>query len=37
VSTISLTSSTITITAGDVWELDITTGTSNWTGTVQCY
>ncbi|HEY1804955.1 MAG TPA: hypothetical protein VGG45_10795 [Terracidiphilus sp.] len=37
VSTFSLTSGTISVSQSDKWELDITTGTSNWTGTVQCY
>ena len=37
ISTFSLTSGTITITQGELWELDISTGTSNWTGVVQCY
>lgn len=37
VSTFSLTSGSISVSQGDVWELDITTGTSNWTGAVQCY
>jgi hypothetical protein len=37
VSSFSLTSGSITVTQGDVWELDISGGTSNWTGAVQCY
>ena len=37
VSTFSLTSGTISVSQGDKWELDITTGTAAWQGTVQCY
>jgi hypothetical protein len=37
VSTFALTSGTIDVTQGDKWELDITSGASDWTGMVQCY
>jgi hypothetical protein len=37
VSTFSLTSSTVPVSQEDEWEFDITTGTSNWTGAMQCY
>ena len=37
VSTFSLTSGTISVTAGNTWELDVTAGTANWVGVVQCY
>jgi hypothetical protein len=37
VSTFSLTSGTISVSQGNQWEIDITTGTSSWTGVVQCY
>jgi hypothetical protein len=37
VSTFALTSGTIAVTQGNQWELDITGGTSSWTGAIQCY
>jgi hypothetical protein len=37
VSTFSLTSGTISVTQGNQWEIDITAGTSSWTGVIQCY
>lgn len=37
VSVFSLTSTSVSVVQGNQWELDITTGTSSWTGVVQCY
>jgi len=37
ISTFNLTSGTISITSGQKWELDITAGTANWKGAVQCF
>jgi hypothetical protein len=37
VSNFSLTSGTISITQGQKWELDISTGAADWTGAMQCY
>jgi hypothetical protein len=32
----SLTGSPVSVTAGQIWELDITTGTSDWVGEMEC-
>jgi hypothetical protein len=37
VSTFALTTATVAVAQGDKWELDITGGTSDWSGAVQCY
>lgn len=37
VSTFTLTSGTIAITAAQKWEMDITSGTSSWSGIAQCF
>ena len=37
VSTFTLTSGSIAITAAQKWEMDITSGTSSWTGIAQCF
>jgi hypothetical protein len=36
ITTLTLTGS-ITVTAGNIWEFDITGGTSSWTGSLTCY
>ena len=37
VSTFTLTSGTIAITSGQKWEIDISSGTSSWSGIAQCF
>jgi len=37
VSTFALTSASVAITAGQKWEIDITSGTSLWSGIAQCF
>lgn len=37
ITSCSLATSPTTITSGQLWEIDVTAGTSTWTGVVQCY